>query len=267
MSDLPFADKKLGQHFLRDQRVIDQIVTDQAMLAKYILEVGPGPGILTKFLCMHKKPIQVLEKDSRMVEYLREFLSGDQMMITDALEVDLNSYLGQLGWEEDVWLVSNLPYNVGVPLLINFIQAMPVKYMTLMFQKEVGEKVLDISGCKNSMGSLMALTQNYFEVNLKCPVMPGAFVPPPKVDSVVISLKRKEFPEIPLTEFRSYEAFLRKLFAHKRKQVGSVLKNHFEKEPMETALEKVGLDRTKRAEVFELSQVQDLYKLLIQGGL
>jgi 16S rRNA (adenine1518-N6/adenine1519-N6)-dimethyltransferase len=266
MSNLPFADKKLGQHFLRDQRVIDQIVTDQAREAKYILEVGPGPGILTKFLCMHKKPIQVLEKDARMVEYLREFLSGDQMMITDALEVDLTSYLMQLGWNEDVWLVSNLPYNVGVPLLINFIQAPPVKFMTLMFQKEVGEKVLDISGCKNSMGSLMALTQNYFDVSLKCPVMPGAFVPPPKVDSVVITLKRKEIPEVPLSEFRNYEAFLRKLFAHKRKQVGSVLKNFYEKEEMETALEKVGLDRTKRAEVFNLSQVQDLYKLLTQGS-
>ncbi|MBT7609740.1 MAG: ribosomal RNA small subunit methyltransferase A [Bacteriovoracaceae bacterium] len=267
MSNLPFADKKLGQHFLRDQRVIDQIVTDHALNAKFILEVGPGPGILTKFLCMHKKPIQVLEKDSRMVEYLREFLSGDQMLITDALEVDLNSYLMQLTWDEDVWLVSNLPYNVGVPLLINFIQAIPVRYMTLMFQKEVGEKVLDISGCKNSMGSLMALTQNYFDVKFKCPVMPDAFVPPPKVDSVVISLKRKEIPEIPLSEFRSYEKFLRKLFAHKRKQVGSVLKNNYEKEEMEAAFEKVGLDRTKRAEFFTLSQVQDLYKLLTQGSI
>lgn len=265
MADLPFANKRLGQHFLQDQRVIDQICTDQAMDAKYILEVGPGPGILTKYLCMHKKPIQVLEKDARMVEYLKEYLSGDQMLITDALELDLTSYLFQLGWHEEVWLVSNLPYNVGVPLMINFIQAQPVKYMTLMFQKEVGEKVLDISGCKNSMGSLMALTQNYFEVKLKCPVMPGAFVPPPKVDSVVISLKRKEVPEIPLSEFRSYETFLRKLFAHKRKQVGSVLKAFYEKEEMESALEKVGLDRMKRAEIFSLSQVQELYKILSQS--
>lgn len=265
MGNLPFADKKLGQHFLRDQNVINQICSDFGREADYILEIGPGPGILTKHLCLHKKPYTVIEKDGRMVDYLKEYLSGDQILITDALEVDLTDYLNQLGWSDNVWLVSNLPYNVSVPLLINFMKATPIKYMTLMFQKEVGEKAFDISGCGNNMGSLMSLTQNYFDVSLKCPVLPGAFVPPPKVDSVVLSFKRKEIPEVPQVEFSTYEGFLRKLFAHRRKQVGSVLKAHFEKEKIEQALAEIDLDRTIRSEKFTLDQVQHLYKKLIYG--
>ena len=262
---LPQADKKFGQHFLKDQKVIDLITFDQVKSAKYILEVGPGPGVLTAFLKLHNKPLQVIEKDQRMVEHLKKHLTGDQILITDALELDLNSYLGQLGWDENIWLVSNLPYNVSVPLMINFIQAEKIKYMTLMFQKEVGEKIFDISGTKNSMGSLMALTQNYFEVEFKCPVLPDAFIPPPKVDSVVLSLKRINDPVISLDQFQSYEKFLRGLFAHKRKQVGGVLKEYFDKQKIEDALENLSLNRTLRAETFLLNQVQKLYQSLVNG--
>lgn len=257
---LPWADKKLGQHFLRDQNVIATIATDQVKESEYILEIGPGPGILTEFLCKHNKPFHVIEKDPRMSEYLKKHISGDQILITDALEVDLESYLSTLGWNEKVWLVSNLPYNVSVPLLIKFLRVPAIERMTLMFQKEVGEKVLNWKADENGMGSLMALTQNYFHVNLKCPVPPEAFVPPPKVDSIVLSLVRNPFPAIGLDEFESYEKFLRQLFANRRKQVGSVLKPYFDKEKIEEALAKIKLDRTIRAERFTLEQVQFLYR-------
>ncbi len=265
MSNLPLADKRLGQHFLKDQKVIDQICQDLPFETQYILEVGPGPGVLTQFLSLHKKPLHVIEKDPRMVEYLKKYITGDQIMVTDALELDLKTYLCHLGWEDHIWLVSNLPYNVGVPLLVRFIQASPIKSMTLMFQKEVGEKIFDFSGCQNSMGSLMALTQNYFDVHFKCPVLPNSFVPPPKVDSIVLGFRRKKDPEIGLEKFKHYESFLRKLFSHRRKQVGGVLKNDYKKEMIEQSLEELGLDRTKRAEVFSLSQVQSLYQKLLGG--
>ncbi|MCO4793263.1 MAG: ribosomal RNA small subunit methyltransferase A [Bacteriovoracaceae bacterium] len=262
MSKLPWADKKLGQHFLNDQSVIMSIVSDHVEQSDYILEIGPGPGILSEFLCKHNKPFQVIEKDGRMVEYLKEHISGDKIMITDALEVDLESYFNNLGWKGNIWLVSNLPYNVSVPLLTKFIQSPSISKMTLMFQKEVGEKVLNWTGKENGMGSLMALTQNYFHVNLKCPVPPGAFTPPPKVDSVVLSLVRNPFPAIGLEEFNKYESFLRKTFANKRKQIGSVWKSHFDKDKIEESLAKLKLDRTIRAERFTLEDVQFLYREL-----
>lgn len=266
LSQLPWADKKLGQHFLRDQNVIMQIATDKVQDTDYILEIGPGPGILTEFLAQHKKPFHVIEKDPRMVEYLKNHLSGDQILITDALEVDLDSYLANLGWSDKVWLVSNLPYNVSVPLLTKFLQVSAITHMTLMFQKEVGEKVLNWAMKDNAMGSLMALTQTYFMTSLKCPVPPGSFVPPPKVDSVVLSLERNPFPAISLDEFKHFEKFLRLTFANRRKQIGSVWKSHFDKEQFEPALERLGLDRTIRAEKFTLEQVQSLYRELYSAN-
>ncbi|WP_127718178.1 16S rRNA (adenine(1518)-N(6)/adenine(1519)-N(6))-dimethyltransferase RsmA [Halobacteriovorax sp. HLS] len=261
---LPWADKNLGQHFLRSESIINSITEDFKDEAQAMIEVGPGPGILTEFLAKHDLPFHVIEMDKRFPEYLEQFISKDQITLSDALKVDLPTFFAQKNIaDKDIWLVSNLPYNVSVPLLINFIQAPQIKYMTLMFQKEVADKVVNFVGKKkNSMGSLLCLTQNYFEVNVLCQAPPGAFQPPPKVDSTVISFKRKESPLIPIEEFREFEEFLRKIFKFKRKQLGSILKNYYEKEVLEKACEEVGVQRTDRAEAFDLEVIQNLYKVL-----
>jgi 16S rRNA (adenine1518-N6/adenine1519-N6)-dimethyltransferase len=261
---LPWADKNLGQHFLRSEKVITSITDDFKDQAQAMIEVGPGPGILTEFLAKHELPFFVIEKDKRFPEYLEQFISKDQITLSDALEIKLSEFFVEKNIsDKDIWLVSNLPYNVSVPLLINFIQAKEIKYMTLMFQREVADKVFNFMGKKKkSMGSLLCLSQTYFDVSVLCQAPPGAFQPPPKVDSTVISFKRKEDPTISLEEFRKFESFLRKLFQFKRKQLGSVLKNHYPKEKLESAFEEVGILRTDRAEAFELETIQNLYKTL-----
>ena len=176
---LPRANKDLGQHFLRDQNIIKKITDDFAGQAASILEVGPGPGILSERLASHGIPYHVIEKDDRFPEYLSKFISEDQITLQDALTVDFEKLIADLKLESPIWMVSNLPYNVGTPLFVKFLQVPEIKFMSLMFQREVADKVIAIDTRKGKeMGSLMALSKNYFDVKLLCKVPPGAFSPP-----------------------------------------------------------------------------------------
>ena len=169
--ELPLANKTLGQHFLRDSGVIDRICSDFKGQAEAVLEIGPGPGILTEFLALRSKseglPFFVIEKDDRFPPYLLQFINDNQITMTDALAVHLSAFFKEKNIDQkNIWLVSNLPYNISTPLLINFLQAPEIKYMTLMFQKEVADKVFPFSTTKNYMGSLLAITQTYFDLSL-----------------------------------------------------------------------------------------------------
>lgn len=265
--ELPKADKSLGQHFLRDQNVIDKICNDFSGEAQAIVEIGPGPGILTEFLAKRseaeKLPFFVIEKDERFPEYLVQFISTDQITLTDALAVHLSAFFKEKSIDQKkIWLVSNLPYNISTPLLVNFLQAPEIKYMTLMFQKEVADKVFPFSTTKNFMGSLLALTQTYFDCALLCKVSPGAFNPPPKVDSAVLTMVRRETPLVPLSEFHALEKFLRLLFSQKRKQLGGLLKSSFPMPLIESSFNSLSIPLTIRAEALTLEQVIALYRML-----
>ena len=258
---LPKANKSLGQHFLQDQKIIEAICKDFKVKAQAIVEIGPGPGILTASLVKHDLPYHLIEKDERFPEILEQWVSKENIHLQDALKCDYQNFCEEhFRDNNDVWLVSNLPYNVGSVIFVRALQAPSFKYMTLMFQREVADKVVGFDSRKGkSMNSLMALSENYFEAKLLCQVPPGAFSPPPKVDSSVISLIRREEPVVPLSDFKAYETFLRALFSQKRKQLGKVLSSIIPKETIAECLENLGLDRTIRAESLELEQVQKLY--------
>lgn len=263
MAQLPQANKTLGQHFLVDKKVITKITEDFKEVAQAIVEVGPGPGILTESLSAHGLPLHVIDKDERFPEYLKQFVVEDNIHITDALNWDLEAGFKQWNYPPNIWMVSNLPYNVSTPLLIQFIKAPSLKYMTLMFQREVADKVFPIDTREGkAMNSLLALSQNYFEVKLLCKVPPGAFQPPPKVDSAVLSFIRREQPVISLERFKSFESFLRTLFQFKRKQMGSNLKGRYPKDQLEAALASCELERGQRAESLKLEDIQNLYLAL-----
>jgi 16S rRNA (adenine1518-N6/adenine1519-N6)-dimethyltransferase len=258
---LPWANKDLGQHFLNDQKVIKEITDDFKDQAKNIIEIGPGPGILTELLASHQLPFHVIEKDTRMIEYLGEILPEQNIYFGDALEVDYSEFIKERGIADELWLVSNLPYNVSTPLLLKFLQTPEIKYMTLMFQKEVADKVYPFATKKNFMGSLMALSLTYFEADLLCKVPPGAFIPPPKVDSAVITFKRRKNPVVALCDFNKFEKFLRATFQFKRKQIGKNLASYIGREQLNKILEEMGLPTTIRAEALQLEDLQKLYNL------
>lgn len=259
---LPWANKELGQHFLNNQNIIKKITDDYADRAKHIIEVGPGPGVLTKHLAAHDENLNVVEKDERMIEYLAPIVKEDNILFTDALALDFQEFIDEKAIGEDTWLVSNLPYNISTPLLLKFLQTPSIKFMTLMFQREVADKVFAFASKKNFMGSLMALSQTYFKTSLLVKAPPGAFTPPPKVDSAVISFERLENPVIALSEFSKFEKFLRAVFQFKRKQLGKVLKTYAAADKIEAGLAHINQPLTVRAEALKLEDLQNLYKFL-----
>ena len=252
MKTRPLANKKLGQHFLHDTHIIEKITGPAPPKTDAIVEVGPGRGALTRHLAEHPLPLHLVEKDRRFAPLLTPFVPAERLHFQDALETDWNSLLQPF---RKVWLVSNLPYNAGSPLLIQFLHCPSIATMTLMFQREVADKILN-----PPMNSLMALVQTYCTCHRLLRVPPGAFSPPPQVHSTVICLTRKQSPPIPLEKFDRYEHFLRKLFSHRRKQVQNVLWQIASPEKVATVLKKAHLNPTHRAESFNLHQVQVLYK-------
>ena len=261
--NFPRANKALGQHFLNDQKVIEDICSNFSNTANSIIEIGPGPGVLTNKLSQLELPYILIEKDKRFIESLSEWVSPNQIYFEDALKINIAEIIKGNAWEDKmIWLVSNLPYNVGVPIFLKFMQVEQIKYMTLMFQKEVGEKIVSHSK-KIKMNSLMALSQNYFDVKTVCKVPPSAFTPPPKVDSIVISLTRKENAVIPLSQFYEFEKFLRKIYIFKRKQLGTIVKGQFPNVKLKAIheiLKNLDVDPSVRAETFDLQTLQMLFE-------
>jgi len=263
---LPLAKKKFGQHFLRSPQIIEKICGDYANQSQSIIEVGPGPGILTQYLCKLNKAICVIEVDKDMISGLEKWLDKNQIINQDALEIDWETLITKNNLPDPVWLVSNLPYNVASPLLIKFLQASSIKFMTLMFQKEVALKALAVNEKrKEEMSSLGVLTHTYFHIKELVKVPPGAFVPPPKVESMVLSFERKITPDISIDDFPEFERFLRKIFSERRKQLGHILKKILPDEKfqkIESNLSELNICKKDRTQALTLLQVQGLYKSL-----
>ena len=262
MNKLPRANKKLGQHFLISEKVIKKICEDHAEDADLIIEVGPGPGILTETLSKIGKPLFVIEKDKRFEDRLKEFVEPDNIFMQDALTFSWDKF-NRIHKVEDkkIWLVSNLPYNVGTILFTHFLEIPHIKYMTLMFQKEVGQKTY-LREIKNQMNGLLFLSTNYFDTKHLIKVPPGCFSPPPKVDSVVVTYERIKSPHVPISEFKDLNSFLRLAFGMKRKQLMKVLKARYSPEKLDETFVELDITRTIRAEALSLDELLNLYNSL-----
>ena len=188
-------------------------------------------------------------------------MKEENLHFQDALQFDWPKFIVDNQLEDKkIWLVSNLPYNISVPLLMGFMKVPQIQYLSLMFQKEVGDKTFWRDGEKNQMGSLLSLSMNYFDTKKLMSVNPACFSPPPKVDSIVVSFTRKADPEISLEEFKEFEIFLRATFQQKRKQLGSVLKTLIHKDKKDQFFEDANVLPTIRAEGLKLKDIYSLYQ-------
>lgn len=255
----PMANKSFGQHFLSSSHVISKITSPLPHDIDAIVEIGPGPAVLTPHLASYKLPVFVIEMDERFVELLSPVVGPDHVFRQDALEFDWNDFLESRKLKS-IWLVSNLPYNVSVPLTLSFLRIPQISHMTLMYQKEVAQKILP-NDPRNAMGSLHVLCRSQFELKHVVYAPPGAFVPPPKVDSQVLSFKRKVNPDIPLRDVDSFEKYLRLVFSQRRKQLGGILKNEWGTELTQERLQASNLSPQVRAEALSYEDVIKLFKL------
>lgn len=258
MSRFPTANKSFGQHFLSSPSVINKITSPLPVGTDAIVEIGPGPAVLTPHLAKYNLPLFVIEMDERFVEILEPVVGADKIFRQDALLFDWDDFLTKNKFNA-IWLVSNLPYNVSVPLTLSFLRIPTIKSMTLMYQKEVAEKILP-KDPRNAMGSLHALTLSQFEISQVVHAPPGAFVPPPKVDSLVLNFKRRETPFVELKNVDHYETFLRLVFSQRRKQLGGILKKDWGVKVATEALAATSLNSEIRAEALTFNQVLKLYE-------
>lgn len=253
----PMANKSFGQHFLNSPTVIKKITSPLPEGIDAIVEIGPGPAVLTPHLAAYKVPMFVIEMDERFVELLAPVVGADHIYRQDALEFNWPEFLNKHGFKS-IWLVSNLPYNVSVPLTLSFLRIPEITHMTLMYQKEVAQKILP-NDPKNAMGSLHAMCLSQFDLSHVVYAPPGAFVPPPKVDSQVLNFKRKAQPIIPLSQIDQFEKYLRLVFGQRRKQLGGILKNDWGAEKTTDALAKAELNPQVRAEALSFAEVIKLF--------
>lgn len=185
------AKKHLGQHFLNDESIASKIADSLSLEGyKHILEIGPGMGVLTKYLLKKDITTHVIEIDRESVDYLKaNYLNlNDRIIEKDFLKYDLKEVFN----DEPFAIIGNFPYNISSQILFKTLEMRDqIPEFSGMFQKEVALRICSKEGSK-VYGILSVLTQAFYEAEYLFTVPPSVFNPPPKVDSGVLHLKRKE---------------------------------------------------------------------------
>ena len=249
------AKKALGQNFLLDLNLTARIARSAGDLAgSDIIEVGPGPGGLTRgLLAEGARRVLAIEKDSRCLPALAEIAEAYpgrlQVIEGDALRIDPLEHLSP-----PIKIVANLPYNVGTELLVRWLT--PPQWppfwtsLTLMFQKEVAQRITAQPGSK-AYGRLAILAQWRCEARIVLTLPPEAFSPPPKIDSAVVHLTALPEPRFP-AEAKTLETVVATAFNQRRKMLRASLRGLDPQ--IEARLERLGIRPTARAEELTLEQ-------------
>ena len=185
------AKKHLGQHFLRNENIAKNIA-DTLSLENYtnVLEIGPGMGVLTKYLVEKDLEVIAMELDSESVIYLKQNISHENLKIisADFLKFDLNNFFKGKPYA----ITGNFPYNISSQIVFKTLEwRHQIPEFTGMFQKEVAQRICEKEGSK-TYGILSVLVQAFYNAEYLFTVPPSVFNPPPKVDSGVLRLKRKK---------------------------------------------------------------------------
>ena len=231
--------KQYGQHFLCDRRILEH--TANAVQGTRILEIGPGPGCLTRHL-MHvpDRHMVLVEKDVQFESLLRDLAPQAHLIMGDALHIRWCDYKG-------FGVAGNLPYNISVPLIVRFVKAAPLDSLgpaVFMIQKEVADRLRARPSTKD-YGRLSVMVQTYATVEKVVDVPPSSFWPMPKVRSCVVKIVLKN-PCLPIS-FSQLEHVVHKAFACRRKMLRHAFK--------EAAFWKnVSIDPKRRAETLTLEE-------------
>ena len=255
--------RALGQHFLRDAGIARSIVDLVAPTARdLVVEIGPGEGALTAELARRASRLIALEVDPALAAGLRARFPGVEIVEADARGWEYGTLAAPAGGR--VLVVGNLPYSVGKPILMALVAARTaIDTMALMLQREVAERVAAPPGSR-VYGSLSVLTQLYCDVRLALRVPPGAFRPPPKVESAVIRLDVLAAPRVPLTDERRFHVVVRAAFAQRRKTLANALAAGLARPigELRTAAESAGIDPGRRAETLTIAEFAELSRRL-----
>ncbi|MFQ3369517.1 MAG: 16S rRNA (adenine1518-N6/adenine1519-N6)-dimethyltransferase [Flavobacteriaceae bacterium] len=213
--------KYLGQHFLKDENIARKIV-ESLSISNYsnVLEIGPGTGVLTKYLIEKKINLKLVEIDSDSVNFLKSNLQIDPLIIleNDFLKLQLDDV-----FTDKFAIIGNFPYNISTQIIFKALEYKNlIPELIGMFQKEVAERICEKKGSKK-YGILSVLTQAYYDTEYLFSVPPSVFTPPPKVVSAVIKLVRKKQTEINYNE-KLFFKVVKQSFQQRRKTLRNSLK-------------------------------------------
>jgi len=257
--------RALVQHFLRDEAAAARIVALVSPTARdLVVEIGPGEGALTAHLAHTAGRLVAVEVDAELAARLAARFAGTgaEILRADALAFDWTAMPSQRPHPEGrILIVGNLPYSVGKPILMALAGAAPAlaaaapTELALMLQKEVAERVAAEPGGR-TYGSLSVLSQLVFEVRLAFTVPPGAFRPPPQVDSAVLHLRARTAPPVPVADSRRLRAVVRAAFAQRRKSLANALAGGLglPAEKARAVLAELHIDPVRRAETLSLAE-------------
>lgn len=254
--------KSLGQNFLHDGNQLRRIVQAAELeSADRVLEIGPGLGPLTELLLANAGEVMAIEKDARLVAFLREKFAGRsqlRLMEADALEVLRGPAQDWSEWK----LVANLPYSVASPILVELAQApRPPRRMVATLQLEVAQRLAADAGTAD-YGLLSLLVQLHFEPRGHFRIPASCFFPAPDVDSACVTLVRRGHALLPGSQVPLFGRVIKQAFSQRRKMMFKLLKEQWPAPVLEKAFAALDLSPQTRAETVSLEQFVRLTQAL-----
>ena len=271
--------KKFGQNFLIDSHVLDKIIASSGVGPEdVVLEVGPGIGTMTQQLARHAAKVIAVEIDNDLIPILHETLAEEldpqtgnvKIINDDIMRVDLKKLAQEEGGGRPLKVVANLPYYITTPIIMELFESgAPIDTITVMVQREVAERMKAEPGTKD-YGALSLAVQYYAQPYIAAFVPQNCFMPRPNVGSAVITLTRFEKPPVEVGDPELMFRFIRAGFNQRRKTLQNGIANAdgltYTKQDVVTALQKLGLPESVRAEALSLAQFAQLTDVLIENG-
>lgn len=262
--------KKYGQNFLIDTHVLEKIVK-AAEITKddFVLEIGPGIGTLTQYLCENAGRVVAVEIDKNLIPILGETLSAyDNITVLneDILKVDIAALVREYNGGRPIKVVANLPYYITTPIIMGlFENHIPLAGVTVMIQKEVADRIKALPGSKD-YGALSLAVQYYARPYIVANVPPNCFLPRPKVGSTVINLIPHNNPPYSVRDEKLMFTLIRASFNQRRKTFVNAVTNYeglsFSKDRITEVLDVVGLPKDIRGEALTLEQFVNIANCL-----
>lgn len=262
--------KKFGQNFLIDTHVLEKIIEASGITKEdFVLEIGPGIGTMTQYLCENAREVAAVEIDKNLIPILADTLSAYEnveVINEDILKVDIKELAARKNGGKPIKVVANLPYYITTPILMGLFEShVPIDSITVMVQKEVADRMQAVPGTKD-YGALSLAVQYYSNPKIIANVPPNCFMPRPNVGSAVIKLTaHKQLPVKPESETLMFR-IIRASFNQRRKTLANGLNNApdilLSKEQIQQSLEELGVPLTIRGETLTLMQFAQLSDII-----
>lgn len=260
--------KKFGQNFLIDANILQNIIlAADVNKDDCVLEIGPGIGAMTQYLCENAREVVAVEIDKKLIPILRDDTLSAYKNVTiineDILKTDIGAIVQEKNGGNPIKVVANLPYYITTPIIMGLFESnVPLESITIMVQKEVAQRMQVGPGTKD-YGALSLAVQYYAKPELRMTVPATCFIPRPNVDSAVIKLTRHKTPPVRVKDEKLMFGLIRAAFNQRRKTLVNSLGNAVDinaadKEKVLAALDAMGLPATIRGEALTLEQFAGL---------